>query len=44
MKCGLFDKFWTHQEQKMPSGFRASFKELINGMLNPNPTQRFTIE
>jgi hypothetical protein len=44
MKGGLFDKFWAHQEQKMTSGFSAPFKELINGMLHPNPTQRFTIK
>ena len=45
IKCGLHDQFWAHQEQLMPKGyFPKPFKQLICGMLNPDPTQRLTIE
>ena len=45
MKEGLHDKFWEHQEQRVPKrSFEAHFKDLINGMFNPNPNERLKIQ
>ena len=48
LKRGLFDDFWEILDFKRKEcnqkPFPATFKELILGMLHPNPDHRYTID
>jgi serine/threonine protein kinase len=45
-EMGTFDPFWERHSVQCPdnTGLTDTFMRLIEGMLNPNPEQRWTIQ